>query len=468
MTGSSGGSSSGGSSSSSSGGSSGSSSGGSSSGGRGGQGPVAVITGGPFTGSAPLAVYLDATASYTQDPNGWIQAFSWNLGDGTTTTDAYFTHTYQNAGSYTVTLTATAGDGTTSTAAQIVQAAFPCAGMTPGPLGTPLSYTVPPSYINQVVNDASVTGDANGYLAFTWGQYGGTGIAIVKGQGEYLGTSAPVVEWMLPQPSGFFADTSFPNSSNPVTRFNENGTTSTAQMTDNYVAVGNNPTGGLVAVFYSPSHQATLSSFDTTGNERWSYAVSGGPYSLAVVGADVLGDTLLLLSTGTGSQGSTFPTQGQWFDPNGVPGPSFAVNPGLIGGEQQRLYPQVAGGLFLFGSIYTNSFASGVNASSAPPSWLAGHGLVQLVFGGQGYAAVSPPGAAAGSCDTPTLEVFSSAGQLCGSVALPPSYDCFIEVGLDGTLIEQKPDNANCTGCNPDVGSCYCAPAWLFWPGYLK
>jgi hypothetical protein len=30
---------------------------------EGGQGPVAVITGGPYSGNAPLAVYLDATGA---------------------------------------------------------------------------------------------------------------------------------------------------------------------------------------------------------------------------------------------------------------------------------------------------------------------------------------------------------------------------------------------------------------------
>jgi len=471
--------------SSSGGASSGGSSGATTSGGGGGQQPVAVIAGGPFTGNAPLAVYLDATTSYAKNPSGWIQDFSWNLGDGTITTDAYFTHTYQSAGSYTVVLTATAGDGTTSTATQVVQATVPCADTTPGPLGTPLSYTVPPSSTNQVVNHASATGDANGYLAFSWGQSGGDGIAIVENEGEVLGTSVPILQWILPQPNGFFADASDPSSSDPVIRFDESGATSAAQLTDNYVAVGNDPTGGLVAVFYSPSRQATLSSFDTAGNERWSYAVSGGPYTQAVVGADVLGEALLLLSTGSGSPGSSLPTQGQWFDANGVPGPTFAVNSGLVVEGFQRLDPQVAGGLFLYSGAaggYSVAFASGTNAASAPPSWLAGQvAPVHLVFGGQAYATVSPVTESAdGHCDAPTLEVFSPGGQLCGSVPLPPSaYEgedgpeaspCSVDVGLDGTLVEMKPFDANCgpSNCAPNTNGCYCAPAWQFWPGYLR
>lgn len=82
--------------------------------------PVAVITGGPFSGAAPLNVYLDATTSYCKSSGCWIGAFSWSFGDGTTSTAAWGTHTFKSAGSYTVTLTAFAGDGTKSTATQVV------------------------------------------------------------------------------------------------------------------------------------------------------------------------------------------------------------------------------------------------------------------------------------------------------------------------------------------------------------
>ena len=88
-----------------------------------GQGPVPVISGGPFSGSAPLGVYLDATNSYTRASGGWIRAFSWNLGDGATTTASYLVHTYQDPGTYTVMLTATDGTGVTATTTQVIQVA---------------------------------------------------------------------------------------------------------------------------------------------------------------------------------------------------------------------------------------------------------------------------------------------------------------------------------------------------------
>jgi outer membrane protein assembly factor BamB len=85
-----------------------------------GQQPVAVITGGPFTGAAPLSVYVDGTTSYTRSSSGWISAFKWDFGDGTASTAGYQSHHFNAPGSYTVTLTAIAGDGTRSTAVKQV------------------------------------------------------------------------------------------------------------------------------------------------------------------------------------------------------------------------------------------------------------------------------------------------------------------------------------------------------------
>ncbi len=147
-----------------------------------GQGPVAQITGGPFSGAAPLAVYLDATTSYTTDPNGWIAAFSWDLGDGTTSTAGWMTHTYASPGNYTVTLTVTDGTGATSSATQQIVASGsgggidycngpdPSAGQDPvaviqggGPDGT---FSSSPVYLDAT---SSYTQDPNGWIqAFFW------------------------------------------------------------------------------------------------------------------------------------------------------------------------------------------------------------------------------------------------------------------------------------------------------------
>ncbi|MDC4206808.1 MAG: PKD domain-containing protein [Candidatus Manganitrophus sp.] len=74
-------------------------------GGGGNQSPVARFTCTPSSGTGPLTTTCDASAS--SDPDGSIATFSWNFGDGTTGSGVTTGHTYQNTGSYTVTLIVT-------------------------------------------------------------------------------------------------------------------------------------------------------------------------------------------------------------------------------------------------------------------------------------------------------------------------------------------------------------------------
>jgi trimeric autotransporter adhesin len=78
---------------------------------------AANFTATPTTGAAPLAVTFTDTS--TGDPTAW----SWNFGDGTTSTQRNPSKTYANPGSYTVSLTVTGKDGvstnTTTRAAYI-------------------------------------------------------------------------------------------------------------------------------------------------------------------------------------------------------------------------------------------------------------------------------------------------------------------------------------------------------------
>ncbi|MCD6380117.1 PKD domain-containing protein, partial [bacterium] len=63
--------------------------------------PVAVFSGSPTSGCLPLGV------SFTDGSTGDITSWSWSFGDDSTSTDQSPSHTYEDAGSFTVTLIAT-------------------------------------------------------------------------------------------------------------------------------------------------------------------------------------------------------------------------------------------------------------------------------------------------------------------------------------------------------------------------
>ena len=75
--------------------------------------PVARATATPTSGTAPLAVSFDGSAS--SDPDGSIASYAWSFGDGTSATGATAAHTYASAGTPTATLTVTDNQGAAST-----------------------------------------------------------------------------------------------------------------------------------------------------------------------------------------------------------------------------------------------------------------------------------------------------------------------------------------------------------------
>lgn len=73
--------------------------------------PIAVLSSSTATGTAPLAVTFDGSASFT--PNTPMVSYSWLFGDGTQATGKAISHVFTAAGTYGVVLTVKDNDGLT-------------------------------------------------------------------------------------------------------------------------------------------------------------------------------------------------------------------------------------------------------------------------------------------------------------------------------------------------------------------
>lgn len=77
-----------------------------------------------------LTVHVDASDS--SDPDGSIDVYGWDWGDGTSTTAETASHTYQSEGTYTITLTLRDDDGNEATLAESISVAEKDSGTDPG------------------------------------------------------------------------------------------------------------------------------------------------------------------------------------------------------------------------------------------------------------------------------------------------------------------------------------------------
>ncbi len=80
--------------------------------------PRAIATASPMQGFIPLSVDFSADAS--TDPDGDALSYQWQFEDGSTTTEANPSHTFSEAGEYTVTLTVDDGELSASTTLSIL------------------------------------------------------------------------------------------------------------------------------------------------------------------------------------------------------------------------------------------------------------------------------------------------------------------------------------------------------------
>jgi PKD repeat protein len=89
------------------------------------QAPVAVANADEIAGTAPLTVTFNGDGSYDQDSSGSIAAYSWDFGDGSSSSQANSSHTYASWGQIDAVLTVTDNLGATASATVALDIAAP-------------------------------------------------------------------------------------------------------------------------------------------------------------------------------------------------------------------------------------------------------------------------------------------------------------------------------------------------------
>ena len=126
--------------------------------------PAASFTAAPSSGTVPLTVQFDASAS--SDADGSIASYSWNFGDNTATGSGVTTsHVYQAAAVYTATLTVTDNRGATASTTRQVTAAnveTPTLTLTASPPSVAAGQTATLTWASQAATSCTASGGWSG------------------------------------------------------------------------------------------------------------------------------------------------------------------------------------------------------------------------------------------------------------------------------------------------------------------
>ncbi|TMB39999.1 MAG: hypothetical protein E6J62_00820 [Deltaproteobacteria bacterium] len=218
------------------------------------------------------------------------------------------------------------------------------------------------------------------------------------------------------------------------------------------------PTGGVMAAF-----GATLDAYDASGARRFRVQLA---HDAAALGVDRAGNALVLSNPGS--------LHGQWVDHSGKVGPDFDLG---VAAASFELYPRIGSGLFLLevssaGGLFQHTawvyqLDSLAAAATPAPDWLASRPdrRLHMAHGGTAYAMLPIP--APGDC-TKDIEVLAPSGKSCGSAKFQAPGSCanFIDVGYDGTVVQQLPAGIDAPSCTPGEPCRSCT--WRWWPGFFR
>ena len=255
--------------------------------------PTAALSVSPASGTAPLQVTADASGSTAGSSP--ITSYSFNFGDGTTVgpqSGATANHTYQSAGSYTVTVTATDSNNLTSQATKTVTvSAQQATGPTAALSVSPASGTAP----------LQVTADASGSTA---GSSPITSYSFIFGDGTTVGPQSGATANHTYQSAGSYTVTVTATDSNNLTSQATKSVTVNAQSTSPAQYVNQ-----IATNFSTSSHTSgSVTVWRTAG-------VAAGDLIIATV--QLTGTSSAGAVTGTDTEGNTLTVASDIADGNG-------------------------------------------------------------------------------------------------------------------------------------------------------
>ena len=269
-----------------------------------GSSPIAVLIYSPPVADTGEDINFDASSSY--DPDGTIVSYSWDFGDGTTSSDATVSHSYEEDGEYTVTLRVVDNDGLVGSkvATQVVKNRPPTAAL-----------TASASSINEKETasfDATSSYDLDGTIvSYTWSFGDGTATTGTTGTHSYANTGFYTVTLTVFDNDGatdeckytlFVKDLVNGSPVSPVATFTKSAETVNIDETVSFDASESYDSDGSIVSYtwdYGDGNTATGVTADHAYSEEGTYTVT-----LTVTDNDGLTDatTTTITATTTSTQ----------------------------------------------------------------------------------------------------------------------------------------------------------------------
>ncbi len=255
--------------------------------------PTAVVNG-PYSGDVNASISFSSNGS--SDSDGSIASYSWDFGDGATSTSANPAHAYSSAGNFTVTLTVTDDGGLTHSAST-------SATISSGPQNTP-----PVAYVNgpysgdegvAVAFSSANSYDPDGSVAsYSWDFGDGSSSSQANPNHTYAAAGTYNVTLTVTDNSGASVSDTTTASINGGTQPGGIADTCSAQGPQDYISLSSGTpvcvTSGagdeLFFYFYNDgATQATIRTQHGSGNADLYYSNAGWPSTSSYTQSSVIG-----------------------------------------------------------------------------------------------------------------------------------------------------------------------------------